>query len=161
MIRRIVGKYGQGRCWTLIQDFSFIRKRWIRLGGTGWDRLTIHSCSSLARSYAHALADSPQSVHSAAVGGAIQATGTEREHTRDIISSCSFVLGLTCLTLSKYTKVAAHKSRSFPVTSLTRATGAGPTPSTVAIPCEFSVNSLWPSSVSGAPSQFLVRPTCL
>jgi hypothetical protein len=36
-----------------------------------------------------------------------------------------------------------HKSRSFPVTSLTRATGAGPIPSTVAVFSATSVNPLY------------------
>jgi len=39
-------------------------------------------------------------------------------------------------------RVAAHKSRNFPVTSLTRVTGAGPIPRTVAVSSATSANPL-------------------
>jgi len=39
-------------------------------------------------------------------------------------------------------EVVTHKSRNFPVTLLTRATGAGPIPSTVAVSPPTSVNPL-------------------
>ena len=109
-------------------------------------RLTIYSCTSLARTCTHAtafLVDAPRSVHSDQSGGVGSVS------TRDVVSSSACVRSTThqdSNSQSKYkTRVTTHKRRSFPVTSLIRVTGAGPIPSTVVVSRATSVIPLCPT----------------
>ena len=114
------------------------------IGDTGRCRLTIYSWSSLGRAYAHATAFLPMP-HKLRWEERSERRAVKEDDghaTRDMVLLSLFHMGSISILLntSKFKiQATTHKSRSFPVTWFTRATGAGPIPSTVAVSCETSV----------------------